>query len=332
MNSEAITQRIWQHSKTTGVNKLMLLALAQHADEDGFCWPGYEALGAMVGLTGKSDSIKRNAMRNLTPVIETGEIMVWEQQGQHGGRGYTNIYLITVGLTTDQIREIVQRRFELQDNEVDTVLSKKGDKYITLCHLKRVSSVTLLRTRGTKKGDKSDTVKQDEVEKGDKSDTRTSLDSSLIGNNPSKENKREREEAHAQKLKRLGEVEYLSQNKPFAIKLSEICGNPGPEYVVNGDRKKLAETTAQLLDWKATIAELEEFKANWKLDSPPYYHQVSGQWGRFLTSKQQPKNGVNGHGTTILQRGERETTAATGTSAALGAALLAKSRGSGPGT
>jgi hypothetical protein len=315
--SRKIVDRVWQHSKLSGANKLLLLALAEQADDDGFTWVSYKTLAPMVGV------IERQVYRLVDNLIKKGELLVWEQQGQHGGRGYTNIYFVTTGLTQEQMAEVVRIRFDLVTDEIEAVISKKGDIYIKLCDVKRVAPATLERTKksggyvtledekGYKKPDTSVTHNNDNSDvsvtqkneanpensqKPDTSVTRLLKESLNPESNPSKESKREREETHAQKLKRLGEVEYLSQNEAFAVKLTEVCGNPHPRYVVNGDRKKLAETTAQLLDWKATIAELEEFKANWKLPSPPYYHQVSGQWGRFLTRKHQPNGESNGTG------------------------------------
>lgn len=174
MNSEPITQRIWQHSKMTGVNKLILLALAQHADSDGFCWPGYEALGKMTGVD------KRNAMRNLDPAIKSGEVMVYPQQGQLGGRGYTNIYLIIVGLSPEQIQEIIDRRIGDKKVSKETLLEtrsiKKDDNFITYIERKSDKVDTLstdmsdkIDTPNDQKGDESDTrIKEESFEKEEK--------------------------------------------------------------------------------------------------------------------------------------------------------------------
>lgn len=306
--SRKIVDRVWQHSHLSGANKLLLLALAEQADDDGFTWVGYKTLAPMLGV------IERQVYRLVDNLIEKGEAIVWEQQGQHGGRGYTNIYLVTTGLTQEQIAETVKRRFDLVSDEVEAVITKKGDTYIKLCDVKRISPATLERTRkgdtyvivdekpdtnvtlNPVKGDVSVTqLNEAKPVKPDTNVTRLLEDSLDLESNPSKESKRERE-SHAHKLERIGEVDYLSQNEPFAVKLSEICGNPHPRYVVNGNRKKLAEATAQLLDWDATIDQLDKFKAVWPFDSPPYFHQVTGGWGRFLTSLQQTTNGANQNG------------------------------------
>ena len=357
--SRKIVDRVWKHSGQSGANKLLLLALAEQADDDGFTWVSYKTLAPMVGV------IERQVYRLVDNLIKKGELLVWEQQGQHGGRGYTNIYFVTTGLTQEQIADVVRIRFDLVSDEVGPVISKEGDIYIKLCDVKRVAPATLERTRKSggyvtledeepkEKPDTSvthnpnnsdvsvtqkDEPKPIETQKPDTNVTRLLEESYLIESNiPKLDSKREslnnahaHEETNLQKLKRLGEVEYLRRNETFAVKLTEVCGNPHPRYVVNGDRKKLAEAAAQLLDWNATVSLLDDFKTDWKLETPPYYHQVTGQWGRFLTSKQHPK-GTNGHGNTILQRGEGATKGMDPESAALGAALRAKSRAGLPG-
>lgn len=271
----------------------MLLALAQHADKDGFCWPGYETLGDMVGLT------RRNAMRNLAPSIESGEVIVWEQQGQHGGRGYTNIYLITAGLTSDQIREIVKRRFELQADEVDTVLNKKGDEYITLCYLKRVSIEALLRTKDIKKGDKIDTLNgrmgdsldtlnQQEAQKGDKIDTRTIESLNLESNLDSVPN------GVSDKPPPNG----LSPGKlkqEMIYKLSQVCKiNLG---LASGKQKgQLGAMAESLIKTGVSPPRLDEFIKWWYANDwrgqkrqAPEPGQVGEEWDRFEDSLKDKK-------------------------------------------
>lgn len=282
MNSDLVTQRIWQHSKMTGVNKLILLALAQHVDKDGFCWPGYDTLGETVGgLSG------RNAMRNLAPAIEAGEVMVWKQQGQHGGRGYTNIYLIVVGLNPEQIREIVQRRFELARSEVDTVLEKRGDEYITLCHLKRVSIEVLLRTKGdnvdthnNRKGDNLDPVIEPESVKGDKNITRTdSLN--LDDSNPMNPDSKRRSPNRASSEKLAPGLHCQALLKICQIKWGFVQRNKSLFEAIK-------TTKAFLIEEEATPADIVEFDSwrrrhHWtgKENSPSTLKQVGELWGQY---------------------------------------------------
>lgn len=86
-----------------------------------------------------------------------------------GGRGFTNIYLITVGLTDEQIRERLQRRFLLVNDEVDAALSQTGETYNRLCADRKIAADKLDLTNPiNKKGVKIDTT---EPEKPPKNDT-----------------------------------------------------------------------------------------------------------------------------------------------------------------
>lgn len=150
-----ITDRIWQQSQAAGSIKMMLLALVEFSDDDGFCFPAHETLGKMIGLKGKEKTVQRNVFHNLSKLVESGELIYWKQQGRKGGRGYTNIYLISVGLTEEEIKERIQRRFELQAGEVDIALVQSGEAYRLLCLEKRFLEA-LGRTNPENKPPKND--------------------------------------------------------------------------------------------------------------------------------------------------------------------------------
>lgn len=296
MNSEPITQRIWQHSKMTGVNKLILLALAQHADSDGFCWPGYAALGEMVGLTGKPQSIERNAMRNLGSAIAAGEVKVWKQQGQKGGRGYTNVYLITVGLSPDEIQEIENRRIGEKRVSTETLLKtreiKKGDTFITLNQEKGDKIDTLNQDNG----DKNDTQDQPETEKGDKNDTRTieeslkdsnfkyessdiqdSKDSTKVGCKPIK--RREKGEVKENSIKKESQAMFSA--------LANLCGYD-IGLLTNELRGALNQAEKRMRERGYTPADVVDFGEWWKdhdwrgkKGQCPDLSLIRKMWGQF---------------------------------------------------
>lgn len=93
-----ITKRVWDstsHLKTT--EKLMLLALAEHADELGVCWPAYDTLARMTGLN------RRSTIRVVAALETNGAI--WVRPG--AGRGCSNHYLVAAGLDQEQIAHIL---------------------------------------------------------------------------------------------------------------------------------------------------------------------------------------------------------------------------------
>lgn len=78
------TSWVWENSKQKGTAKLMLLAIADHADPEGRAFPGLERLAGMVNVT------HRQARRLVELLEESGELVVEHNQG----RGRHNRYII----------------------------------------------------------------------------------------------------------------------------------------------------------------------------------------------------------------------------------------------
>ena len=85
-----IMNRVWQKSKCKGTDLLLLLALADNAGDDGYCWPGIEYLAHKIRMTPQS-------VINITRRIEkAGELLV-----KHSRRA-GNKYLVLVEMTDDE--------------------------------------------------------------------------------------------------------------------------------------------------------------------------------------------------------------------------------------
>ena len=82
--SVKVTAYIWEHSQQTGSDLLMLLAIADHANDDGLCWPSIERLAHKCRVK------ERQAKNIIAKLIAQGEITV--ERGQ--GRGHTSHYRI----------------------------------------------------------------------------------------------------------------------------------------------------------------------------------------------------------------------------------------------
>jgi hypothetical protein len=76
------TKAVWQHSRARGTARLILLALADHADEAGVAWPSLSRLAEYANVT------KPNVCRNISCLIEMGELCrvgtVPSKQGKPG--------------------------------------------------------------------------------------------------------------------------------------------------------------------------------------------------------------------------------------------------------
>jgi hypothetical protein len=83
--SIAVMTRVWSHSKHKGNRLLILLALADHADDDGYCWPSVDTLAV------KSRCSRRTVQEVLRELEQTEEIEIAPNAGPKG----TNLYQVT---------------------------------------------------------------------------------------------------------------------------------------------------------------------------------------------------------------------------------------------
>jgi hypothetical protein len=84
---------IWDYSEATGTTLVVMLALADTANDEGVCWPGNEKLGIKCRLA------KRTLQEHIGRLIEMGELQVeGAQRGTRavGGRGKRSRYRITL--------------------------------------------------------------------------------------------------------------------------------------------------------------------------------------------------------------------------------------------
>jgi AraC-like DNA-binding protein len=134
--SIAAYKAVWNFSKATGGAKLLLLALAEHADSNGRCWPGIGRLSDMVGTS------ERHIKRLLKELEGLCELEIKRATG----RGYTSEYRITLPLervTSEAERvtpmspidepERVTSEAERVTSEAERVTSEagKGDAHVT---------------------------------------------------------------------------------------------------------------------------------------------------------------------------------------------------------
>ena len=80
----------------------------------------------------------------------------------------------------------------------------------------------------------------------------------------------------------------LSENRLFGIKLTEVCGYSGPEFVVNSKLGDCAAAVVKLIEWSATVEQLDQFGRWWWGQTPPTFNQVVDEWGKFLAVPNRP--------------------------------------------
>ncbi len=98
--SVKIMSAVWEQSQHKGAHLLVLLALADHASDDGVSWPSLARLASCARVA------PRHVRRILRDLEAEGEIIVV----RGAGRGNTNMYLVTLGLSdTDMVKILTQR-------------------------------------------------------------------------------------------------------------------------------------------------------------------------------------------------------------------------------
>ncbi len=79
--------RVWDESTHTGSALLMLLAIADHANDEGICWPSVDTLAAKARVQ------TRQAQNLIAQLEQSGELVV--ERGK--GRKNTSIYVVKIG-------------------------------------------------------------------------------------------------------------------------------------------------------------------------------------------------------------------------------------------
>ncbi len=101
---------VWQTSQEHGTSLLMLLALADYANDSGKCWPGVKALAQKCRIS------ERNARFLIRQLEDDGVIRTDIHAGTFGNGGRTNRYTI-VGFA-EWMREVKKIKSKVGKNSV----------------------------------------------------------------------------------------------------------------------------------------------------------------------------------------------------------------------
>src|SRR5436189_5127276 len=77
-----VATQVWQGSRHKSGNLLVLLALADHADDQGKAWPGIPLLACKARLS------ERHTRRCLNELVASGELEVLGEPAPSGGKWY----------------------------------------------------------------------------------------------------------------------------------------------------------------------------------------------------------------------------------------------------
>lgn len=110
MSIERMTS-VWKLSKEKGAGLLILLSLADRADDDGYCWPSMDDTAKRARVT------RRYVLSVVERAVESGELFVNKRSG------YSHQYIVPHGMTIQQIRDAMKRRFEWSTEAIENTLN-----------------------------------------------------------------------------------------------------------------------------------------------------------------------------------------------------------------
>lgn len=117
MSLEAMN-RVWKQSKQSGSDLLLMLAIADCANDRSYCWPGEDH------LAGRTRMSKRNTKRQLIKLEEAGELY----RVKDIGRGRKTFYIVATGLTDLEIEGVLIDVFKVAPLEAKFAVSEWREK------------------------------------------------------------------------------------------------------------------------------------------------------------------------------------------------------------
>ena len=84
----------WDHSETQGSTFLVLLALGDHANSDGVCWPSMDRVAARARVS------RSTVIRAIEELERRGEL---KRQRGGAGAGSTNVYHVMPGYVDNSL-------------------------------------------------------------------------------------------------------------------------------------------------------------------------------------------------------------------------------------
>ena len=101
-----VTQNAWEYSRQTGTRLLVLLALADYANDRGISWPSQKRLAERARTT------RRTIMRHLRALEEAGEIFSIQRSGT------SSLYLVTLGFSEQELRSSLRDVLKVSSKQI----------------------------------------------------------------------------------------------------------------------------------------------------------------------------------------------------------------------
>lgn len=93
----SVIDRVWKKSSAKANGLLLMLAIADHANEHGLAWPGFRTLQEKTKIASRE-----TIANNLRQLEITGELIIEHGKGPHG----THWYQVCSGLTLEKVDQM----------------------------------------------------------------------------------------------------------------------------------------------------------------------------------------------------------------------------------
>lgn len=110
-----VMQAVWQHSKSTGRARTVLLAIADHQGEIG-AWPSIQTLAKMVNAS------ERSVQRDIQELVELGELKVEIQNAPTKQQYKSNLYWVTLPGVTNATSGVTELAAGVTAGGVQTLI------------------------------------------------------------------------------------------------------------------------------------------------------------------------------------------------------------------
>ena len=100
--SIAAYEAVWERSKSKGSQRLVMLSLAEHADETGSCWPSIKRISERTNVS------KRQVIRALSELVGMGEISHIPGDGRGNYSKYEILIMSVKDDTMSPIEEAIK--------------------------------------------------------------------------------------------------------------------------------------------------------------------------------------------------------------------------------
>lgn len=103
---------VWEHSHQKQTKLLIMLSLADRADDDGYCWP------SLNDTAKRAKTLRSYATEMIRDLERDGELYI------HAKPGHTHRYLVLPGMSEDEIFKALKWRFKLSDEQAKSRVSE----------------------------------------------------------------------------------------------------------------------------------------------------------------------------------------------------------------